>query len=138
MLFPYIPFTPQYDRILSEGIFINNLSIFVQPLRNNATVQVARFVSELRDRFAKAPNLLETAHEDILTPMHFPKHLWQRIQSTNSLKRLNRDLKRRFNVLAIFPHRSAVIRLERTTQLEHQEEWINGRWYLETKPTKTM
>jgi len=104
-------------------------TIFEQPSRRHAVAQLHRVVDDLNDRFPKAADLLEEAAEDILAHMHFPKSHWKRIRSTNPLERLHREIKRRFNVVGIFPNRSAVIRLGGALLMEQHEEWIIGRRY---------
>lgn len=104
-------------------------SIFEQPSHKHASDQLSRVAADLEDRFPKISQLLEEACEDILAHMHFPKPHWKRIRSTNPLERLHREIKRRFNVVGIFPHRNAVIRLGGAILLEQHEEWLVGRRY---------
>ena len=105
-------------------------TIFAQPTLQDARSQAARVIAELnKKRHNKAAELLRDAMHDILAHMHFPRTHWQRLRSTNPLERLNREIKRRFNVVGIFPNRDAVIRLGGAILLEQHEEWITGRRY---------
>lgn len=113
-------------------------TIFEQPSRRHAVAQLARVVDDLSDGFPKAAHLLEEAAEDILAHMHFPKSHWRRIRSTNPLERLNREIKRRFNVVGIFPDRSAVIRLGGALLMEQHEEWIIGRRYFSSESIRQV
>ena len=94
-----------------------------------AEAQLKRIVSELKSRFEKAANLLEAASADILAHMHFPENHRRRIRSTNPLERLNREIRRRANVVGIFPNRDAVIRLSGAMLLEQHEEWMAQKRY---------
>lgn len=104
-------------------------TIFQQPTYEMAEDQLKRIVSELKSRFEKAANLLEAASADILAHMHFPENHRRRIRSTNPLERLNREIRRRANVVGIFPNRDAVIRLSGAMLLEQHEEWMAQKRY---------
>lgn len=104
-------------------------TIFAQPSLEHAQAQAKRIVSVLRASYGKAADILEDAVYDLLAHMHFPKVHWRRIRSTNPLERLNREIKRRINVVGIFPNRDAAIRLAGAMLLEQHEEWLAGRRY---------
>jgi putative transposase len=78
-------------------------TIFAQPDRQAAGVQLAEVVLAMQRRWPKAAELLTQAEDDILAYMVFPAELWTRIYSTNPLERLNKDVKRRTNVVGVFP-----------------------------------
>jgi putative transposase len=78
-------------------------TIFAQPDRQAAGVQLAEAVQAMQRRWPKAAELLAKAEEDILAYMVFPPELWTRIYSTNPLERLNKEVKRRTNVVGVFP-----------------------------------
>lgn len=104
-------------------------TICQQPTYEMAEGQLNRIVDELESCFAKAAGLLEAASVDLLAHMHFPEGHRRRIRSTNPLERLNREIRRRINVVGIFPNRDATIRLSGAMLLEQHEEWIAGKWY---------
>ena len=113
-------------------------SVFEQPSHHHARGQLQRVVDDLTTPYPKVAELLEAAGEDILAHMHFPKSHWVRIRSTNPLERLNREIKRRFNVVGIFPNRPAVIRLGGAALLEQHEEWMTGRRYFGEESISTV
>lgn len=113
-------------------------TIFAQPSYEAAKSQLKRVVDELSGRFPKAMEILKEAEEDVLAYMTFPKAHWQRIHSTNPLERLNREIRRRTDVVGIFPNRDSVIRLAGAILLEQQDEWSVGRRYFSLESMRQL
>jgi transposase-like protein len=104
-------------------------TIFAQPDRPAADAQLAEVVRAMRPRWPKAADILGQAEDDILAYMAFPAELWTRIYSTNPLERLNKEVKRRTNVVGVFPDGGSVTRLVGAVLLEIADEWQVGRRY---------
>ena len=77
----------------------------------------------LHKQFPSAVPVMEAARDDVLAFLHFPREHWRKIWSTNPLERLNKEIKRRTNVVGIFPNDDAITRLVGSQLLEQQEEW---------------
>jgi len=105
-------------------------SIFAQPDKESAHRQLRFVADQLRRRHYRVADLLEEAEEDLLAHMLFPREHWRKLHSTNPLERVNKEIKRRTNVVGIFPNRNAVIRLVGVLLMEQQDEWLSGRRYL--------
>ena len=85
--------------------------------------QLRKVADGLRTRFPRAATVLEEAAEDILACRHLPLEHQRQLHSTNPLERLNKEIKRRSNVVGIFPNPAAVIRLVGAILLEQDDEW---------------
>ena len=77
----------------------------------------------LRKQFPAAVPVMDAARDDVLAFLHFPQEHWRKVWSTNPLERLNKEIKRRTNVVGIFPNDAAIVRLVGSQLLEQQEEW---------------
>ncbi len=105
-------------------------SIFAQPDQEAAWAQHARVVAQLEERFPNAAELLAEAGPDILAYAGFPKEHWRQVWSNNPQERLNKEIRRRTDVVGIFPNRAAVIRLVGAVLAEQHDEWVVARRYL--------
>lgn len=105
-------------------------SIFEQPSADEVWAQHARVVEQLRPRFDRAANLLEDAAPTVLAFTVYPKEHWRRIWSNNPQERLNKELRRRTDVVGIFPNRDAITRLVGAVLVEQHDEWQVARRYL--------
>ena len=105
-------------------------SIFAQPSATEVEAQHARVVEQLEARFPQAAALLEAAREDLLAFRLLPPEHWRQIWSNNPQERLNREIRRRTDVVGIFPGRAAVIRLVGSVLAEQHEEWAVARRYM--------
>ena len=106
-------------------------SIFAQPDTASVREQQGRVVAQLEERFAAAAELLEEAGPDILAFTAVPKEVWRQVWSNNPLERLNREIRRRTDVVGIFPNRAAALRLVGAVLAEQNDEWADtGRRYM--------
>lgn len=113
-------------------------TIFAQPNREAAEQQLAEVVRVMRPRWPKAAEVLEDAGDDVLAYMAFPKEHWTRIYSTNPLERLNREIKRRTNVVGVFPDVASVVRLVGANLAEINDEWQVGRRYFSQESMRRL
>src|SRR5712691_2974966 len=107
-------------------------TIFAQPDADTVHEQYRRIVDQLESRFPEAAALLEEAAADLLAFTGFPKEHWRQLWSNNSLERLNKEIRRRTDVVGIFPDRAAVIRLVGALLAEQNDEWAVARRYMST------
>src|SRR3989475_6756927 len=98
-------------------------TIFAQPDAASTRRQHGWVVEQLRPRFAVAAGLLEEAREELLAFTSFPRDHWRQLWSTNPQERLNRELRRRSDVVGIFPNRAAIVRLIGSVLSEQHDEW---------------
>jgi len=112
-------------------------TIFAQPDHASAMSQLRKVAEGLRPRFPRAADLLETAAEDVLAYRHMPLEHQRQLHSTNPLERLNKEIKRRSNVVGIFPNPAAVIRLVGAVLMEQDDEWaVAERRYFSAESMK--
>ncbi|MFN2593947.1 MAG: IS256 family transposase [Actinomycetota bacterium] len=105
-------------------------SIFAQPGPDEVWEQHARVVEQISTRFPDAANRLTDAAADVLAFTTFPKEHWRQIWSNNPQERLNKEIRRRTDVVGIFPNRAAVIRLVGAVLAEQHDEWQVCRRYM--------
>jgi transposase-like protein len=105
-------------------------SIFAQPSLDEVHAQLARVVAQLEDRFPRAATHLAEAAPELLAFTSFPRAHWRQVWSNNPQERLNKELRRRTDVVGIFPNRAAVIRLVGAVLAEYHDEWQVTRRYL--------
>ncbi len=104
-------------------------TVFAQPDPESAREQGRRITESLRPRFPRLADLLAEAEADVLAYLAFPREHWRQIWSNNPLERLNREVKRRTDVVGIFPNTAAVIRLVGMVLAEQHDEWQVSRRY---------
>jgi transposase-like protein len=105
-------------------------SVYDQPDAASVHAQFDRIVDALTAKLPRVAEHLEQARADILAFTAFPKELWRQIWSNNPQERLNREIRRRTDVVGIFPNRDALIRLAGAVLAEQHDEWAEGRRYL--------
>jgi putative transposase len=106
-------------------------TIFAQPDADHVRSQLGEVVRMLDDRFPDIAAMLADAAEDLLAFTSFPQAHWRKLWSTNPLERLNGEIKRRTNVVGIFPNDASVARLVTAVVLETHDEWaVAERRYL--------
>jgi putative transposase len=106
-------------------------TIFAQPGQKEVRAQVDNVAKMLDEQFPTVAELLRDAKADLTAFSDFPRAHWQKIWSTNPLERLNREVKRRTDVVGIFPNPAALLRLSACVLIEAHDEWQDSdRRYL--------
>ncbi len=106
-------------------------TIFAQPDADAVAAQFERITATLEPQFPEVTAMLHDAREDLLAFSAFPLEHWRKLWSTNPLERLHREIKRRTDVVGVFPNDAAIDRLVTAVIVEQHDEWaVAERRYL--------
>ena len=105
--------------------------VFAAPSREVALRLASELAARWRQSHPRVAEHLEEHLEECLSCLAFPESHRRRIRTTNSLERLNQEIKRRSRVVRIFPNRQACLRLVTALAVKDLEEWLTGRLYLD-------
>jgi putative transposase len=98
-------------------------TIFAQEDKTAARIQWRKVVNQMKPSLPKLAAFMDEAEDDVLAYMHFPAAHWVKLHSTNPIERPNGEIKRRTNVVGIFPNEEAIVRLVGAILLEQNDEW---------------
>ena len=105
-------------------------TIFAQETKADAEAQWDTVADALREKLEKLGGFMDASRDDVLAWVSFPREHWPQIASTNPLERVNREIKRRADVIGIFPNDGAILRLVGALMLETNDEWAVARRYM--------
>lgn len=108
--------------------------VFVQPTQQKARELWRAIAASAHNAMPKLSEAMDAAENDVLAYMIFPSAHRQKLHSTNTLERLNKEVKRRTNVVGIFPNEASIIRLIGAVLMEQNDEWQLQHRYLSREP----
>ena len=113
-------------------------TVFYQPDPDSARATWRKVADGFRMRWPRLAELLDTAEDEVLTYLAFPQQHWPQVWSNNPQERLNKEIKRRTDVVGIFPNERAIIRLVGSVLAEQHDEWAVARRYFSAEAVATL
>ncbi len=113
-------------------------TVFAQPTPELTREQWRKVSDSFRARYPRLAQLMDDSEEDVLAYAHFPHEHWRQVWSNNPLERVNREIKRRTDVVGIFPNEGAVIRLVGEVLSEQHDEWQVSRKYFSAESLQQL
>jgi putative transposase len=106
---------------------------FIQPDRAQASQVLRHVADQLREKWPKLAAFIAESEIDVLSYLDFPEQHRSKLHSTNPLERLNKEVKRRADVVGIFPNEAAIVRLIGAVLLEQNDEWQLQHRYMQVE-----
>ena len=106
---------------------------FIQPDRTNASQTLRHVADQFRAKLPKLGAFIDESEADVLAHMDFPAQHRTKLHSTNPIERLNKEVKRRADVVGIFPNEGSIVRLIGAVLLEANDEWQTQHRYMQTE-----
>lgn len=118
-------------KALKDEVYSRVRAILDAPDVETARILLFQTIDAYEEKAAKAMSVLEAGFDDATAVLFFPERYRRRLRTTNSVERLNAEIRRRERVIRIFPNRDSVIRLIGALLMETDEKWSSGRKYLD-------
>ena len=106
---------------------------FIQPDRGQSSQMLRHVADQLRQKWPKLAAFIDDSEVDVLSYLDFPEQHRSKLHSTNPLERLNKEVKRRADVVGIFPNEAAIVRLIGAVLLEQNDEWQLQHRYMQVE-----
>jgi len=119
-----------HPRSIKDELHQHVRALLNAPDPKAARLLVSQTLEYFEEKAPKAMRILETGFDDVIAVLSLPEKYRKRLRTTNSVERLNEEIRRRERVIRIFPNRQSVIRLLGALLMEQYEKWASGRKYL--------